>query len=127
MAVPTDRKYTSSHEWCKLDGDVAVVGVTQYAADQLSDITFVELPAVGSAVTAGEPFGEIESVKSAGDMYSPLSGEVLDANQAVADTPALINSDPFAAGWIFKIKPADPAQMDALLAPEAYDALVEES
>jgi len=127
MAVPTDRKYTESHEWCKLDGDVAVVGVTQFAADQLTDITFVELPAVGSSVTAGTPFGEIESVKSAGDLNAPVSGEVVDANEALNDTPGLINSDPFDEGWVFKVAPADPEEMDSLLDPAAYEGLIEES
>ena len=126
MAVPTDRKYSKSHEWCKLDGAVAVAGLTQYAADQLTDITFVELPAPGTAVTAGEPFGEIESVKSAGDLYAPVTGEIIEANEALADNPGLINEDPFEAGWILRIKPSDPAQMDDLLTPEAYEQMLDE-
>ena len=121
MAVPTDRRYSQTHEWCKKEGDQAVAGITQFAADQLTDITFVELPAVGTAVKAGEPFGEIESVKSAGDLYAPISGEVTAVNASLADDPGLINRDPFGAGWMIRIKPANPDQYDNLLDSAAYE------
>lgn len=126
MDIPADRKYAKSHEWCKIDGDLAIAGITQYAADQLTDITFVELPATGTKVAAGESFGEIESVKSAGDMYAPISGEVVESNQALADNPGLINTDPFESGWILRIKPADAGEMDGLLDPDAYEAMLNE-
>ncbi len=126
MAVPTDRKFSNSHEWCKLDGDIASAGITQYAADQLTDITFVELPAVGTAVTAGEPFGEIESVKSAGDLNAPISGEVVETNGALVDNPGLLNEAPFGAGWILRIKLSDPAEMDNLMDGAAYEQMLED-
>lgn len=122
MPVPTDRKYTETHEWCRPEGDQAVIGITQFAADQLTDITFVELPQPGAKLQAGRPFGEIESVKSAGDLYAPVSGEVVEANQALASDPGLINRDPFGQGWIVRVRPSDPADADRLLDAAAYEA-----
>ena len=121
MAAPADRRYTETHEWCRMDGDQAVVGITRFAADQLTDITFVELPAVGSTVRAGEPFGEIESVKSAGDLYAPISGEVVAANGALSSDPGLVNRDPFGEGWMIRIRPSQPREFDNLLDAPAYD------
>lgn len=126
MAVPNDRRYTETHEWCKLDGEQAVVGITQFAADQLTDITFVEMPAVGTQVAAGRPFGEIESVKSAGDLYAPVSGEVVAVNEAISADPGLINRDPFGQAWILRIAPADASEMDALMDGQAYEATTAE-
>ncbi len=127
MDAPKEYRYTESHEWCKLDGQTATVGLTRFAADQLTDITFVELPEPGTTVTAGQPFGDIESVKSAGEMYAPVSGEVTAVNEALNDTPGLINSDPFGQGWILKIKVSDPAELDALMDADAYASAVEAS
>lgn len=126
MSTPTDRRYTRTHEWCKLDGQTATVGISQFAADQLTDITFVRLPEAGQVISAGEPFGEIESVKSAGDLYSPVSGEVQAVNETLADDPGLINRDPFEQGWLIRVKVSDPAEADRLLDPAAYDALLAE-
>lgn len=114
-------KYTDQHEWVALSGDVATVGITDYAADKLGDVVFVELPAVGSTVTAGEVCGEIESTKSVGELYAPVTGEVVEINDAVVDDPASVNGDAFAA-WLVKIQ-VDPADVDALLDRAAYVAL----
>ncbi|MBN9224712.1 MAG: glycine cleavage system protein H [Microbacterium sp. SCN 70-27] len=114
-------KYTDQHEWVALSGDVATVGITDYAADKLGDVVFVELPAVGSTVTAGEVCGEIESTKSVGELYAPVTGEVVEVNDAVVDDPASVNGDAFAA-WLVKIQ-VDPADVDALLDRAAYVAL----
>ncbi|MFW6155436.1 MAG: glycine cleavage system protein GcvH [Planctomycetota bacterium] len=127
MDAPKDYRYTESHEWCKLDGETATVGLTRFAADQLTDITFVELPETGTTVTAGQSFGDIESVKSAGEMVAPISGEVVAVNEALNDNPGLINSDPFVDGWILKVKASNPAEIDALMDAEAYGAKVEAS
>ena len=123
MGVPTDRRYTETHEWCRVeDGGFAEVGITQFAADMLTDITFVDLPTLGEAVQAGEPFGEIESVKSAGDLYAPVSGTVLEINGDLTKDPGVINRDPYAAGWMIRLKPFDPADLKSLLDPGAYEA-----
>ena len=121
MSVPTDRRYARTHEWCKLEGGRAVVGITQFAADQLTDITFVELPAVGTKVEAGKPCGQIESVKSAGDLYAPVSGEVAAVNDALTDEPGLVNRDPFGTGWFVMIRPGNAGEMDGLLDAAAYE------
>ena len=122
MTDLTALKYTAEHEWVALDGDVATVGVTSYAADKLGDVVFVELPAVGSAVTAATVVGEIESTKSVGELYAPLTGEVVAVNDAVVDDPGLVNADPFGAGWLVKIT-VDPAQVAGLLDRDAYISL----
>lgn len=115
-------KYTEEHEWIALDGDVATVGITDYAADKLGDVVFVELPAVGSDVTAATVVGEIESTKSVGELYAPLTGEVVAVNDAAVDDPSLVNSDPFGAGWLVKIR-VDAAAVSDLLDRDAYVAL----
>jgi glycine cleavage system H protein len=122
MTDITALKYTAEHEWVALDGDVATVGITSYAADKLGDVVFVELPAVGTAVTAATVVGEIESTKSVGELYAPLTGEVLEVNDAVVDDPSLVNADPFGAGWLVKIT-VDPASVDGLLDRDAYVSL----
>lgn len=114
-------KYTEEHEWVAVDGDVATVGVTDYAADQLGDVVFVELPAVGAQIAAGDVCGEIESTKSVGELYAPLSGEVVEINDAVVDDPSLVNADAF-ANWLVKVR-IDPADADGLLDRDAYVAL----
>ncbi len=121
MTDLTSLKYTDEHEWVALAGDVATVGITDYAADKLGDVVFVELPAVGSTVTAGEVCGEIESTKSVGELYAPVTGEVVEVNDAVVDEPASVNGDAFGA-WLVKIQ-VDPADVDALLDRAAYVAL----
>lgn len=117
-------KYTAEHEWVAFDAatGTATVGITDYAADKLGDVVFVELPAVGAAVTAATVVGEIESTKSVGELYAPLTGEVVEANDAVVDDPSLVNADPFGEGWLVKIS-ADQAAVDGLLERDAYVAL----
>ena len=121
MTDLTALKYTDEHEWVALAGDVATVGITDYAADKLGDVVYVDLPAVGSTVTAGEVCGEIESTKSVGELYAPLTGEVVEVNDAVVDDPASVNGDAFGA-WLVKIQ-VDPADADALMDRDAYVAL----
>jgi glycine cleavage system H protein len=115
-------KYTAEHEWIAIDGDVATVGITDFAADKLGDVVFVELPAVDSGVSAGQVVGEIESTKSVGELYAPLTGDVVAANQEVVDDPSLVNSDPFGGGWLVKIR-IDGSAPAELLDREAYVAL----
>lgn len=122
MTDLTALKYTAEHEWVALDGDVATVGITSYAAVKLGDVVFVELPAVGSSVTAATVVGEIESTKSVGELYAPLTGEVVEVNDAVVDDPSLVNADPFGAGWLVKIT-VDPAAVADLLDRDAYISL----
>jgi glycine cleavage system H protein len=121
MSIPTDRRYLESHEWHKLDGDIATIGITQSAADELTDITFVSLPKIGDKVEAGKRFGEIESVKATGDLYSGVSGTVSEINGQLASDPGLVNRDPFAAGWMVKLKVANPADLNKLLSAEEYE------
>ncbi|MBI5774117.1 MAG: glycine cleavage system protein GcvH [Verrucomicrobia bacterium] len=122
--VPSDLKYAKSHEWARVAGDTATIGITDHAQHELTDVVFVELPAVGRAVKAGEACAVVESVKTASDIYSPVGGEVVEVNNAVVKDPALVNSDPYGAGWFYKVKLANPAELGALLAPEAYAAQI---
>lgn len=122
--VPADLKYAKSHEWVRLAGDVATVGITDHAQHELTDVVFVELPAVGRKVKAGEACAVVESVKTASDIYSPVSGEIVAANAAVAENPALVNTQPFADGWFFQIKLANPAELGALLDAAGYSQLI---
>lgn len=124
---PTDRRYTVEHEWIKLDGDVAVVGITHFAQDQLGDVVYVELPKVGDRVEAMKPFGVIESVKTASDLYAPVTGMVSAVNGQLADEPQLVNDAPYEAGWLIKITPDNPADIDALLTAEQYAEKVAEA
>jgi glycine cleavage system H protein len=118
--VPSDLKYAKSHEWVRASGDTATVGITDHAQAELTDIVFVELPAVGRQVKAGEACAVVESVKTASDIYSPVSGEIIEINKAVVDNPALVNSAPDSDGWFFKIKLSNSAELNALLSPEKY-------
>ena len=121
-----DFKYTTEHEWLKIEGgDVAVIGITDYAQDALGDVVFVQVPAVGTAVTAGESLGEVESTKSVSDIYAPLTGTVVEVNEALADHPESLNGDPYGAGWLCVIEVADAAEVDELLDAPAYRALIE--
>ena len=122
--VPEDLRYAKSHEWVRIDGEVATVGITDHAQHELTDVVFVELPAVGRQVKAGESCAVVESVKTASDIYSPLTGEVLAVNAAVVENPALVNSDPYGAGWFYRLRLAQPGEVAALLAPGAYRTLV---
>ena len=122
--VPADLKYTKSHEWVRLSGDTAVLGITEHAQHELTDVVFVELPEVGRKVKAGEACAVVESVKTASDIYAPLSGEVIEINKAVVDDPALVNREPFAGGWFVKLKLAAPAEAAGLLSPSAYQAQI---
>ena len=124
MSAPTDLRYTRDHEWVRVDGDEATVGITQYAADQLGDIVFVELPEAGRDVEMSKPFGVVESVKAVSDLFAPISGSVASINDALSATPELVNSDPYGEGWMIKIAVADAAQFDDLLDGAAYDDLV---
>lgn len=121
MPAPTDRRYADSHEWHKTEGETITIGITRFAVDELTDITYVELPSVGDDVTAGEAFGEIESVKATSELYSGITGKVVAVNDELADNPGLINEDPHDAGWLIKVDPDDAAQLDALYDPEAYN------
>ncbi len=124
--VPVDLRYTKEHEWVRLDGDEAVVGITAFAADQLGDVVFVELPAVGRALAQHATFGVVESVKAVSDLFTPLGGEVVAINDALAGQPELVNSDPYAGGWMLRLKVADAAQVDGLLDAAAYEQLTSE-
>ncbi|WP_439565840.1 glycine cleavage system protein GcvH [Microcella sp.] len=122
-AVPADLQYTAEHEWVRLEGDVATVGITQYAADALGDVVYVDLPKVGAALAAGSIVGEVESTKSVGELYAPLDGEVVEANSAVVDAPETINSDPYGEGWLVKVR---VSSTPALLSADEYRALIGE-
>jgi glycine cleavage system H protein len=119
-----DLRFTKDHEWVRLDGDVATVGITAFAQDQLGDVVFVELPAVGKKVEQGKDAAVVESVKAASEVYAPLDGEVTEINDALTGDPALVNADPTGAAWFFKMRISNKAQLDALLDQAAYDAYV---
>ncbi|MBD5278362.1 MAG: glycine cleavage system protein GcvH [Bacteroides sp.] len=125
MTIKENLRYAESHEWVSLDGDIATVGITDYAQHALGDIVYVDMPEVGDEVSAGEEFGAVESVKAASDLYSPVSGEVVEINEALDDEPGLINQDAF-ANWIIKVKVSDAAELDNLLDAEAYAKICEE-
>lgn len=124
MNVPSELKYRDTHEWVRVEDGVAVVGITDYAQGELGDVVYVELPELGRKVEAGEAVAVIESVKTASDIYAPVSGEIVEVNEALADSPELVNEDPYGKGWLFKIKMADQSELDALLDAEAYKALL---
>jgi glycine cleavage system H protein len=121
--VPADLRYTKDHEWVRVEGDQATIGITDYAAEQLGDIVFVELPDVGRTLAQFATFGVVESVKAVSDLFAPLGGEVTETNTALSDQPELVNSDPFGDGWMLRVRIADEAQLESLLDPTAYDAL----
>ena len=122
--IPSDLKYTKSHEWVRASGGTATIGISDHAQHELTDIVFVELPEAGRQVKAGEACAVVESVKTASDIYAPLSGEILEANKAVVDNPALANSEPYGNGWFFKIKLSNPAELNALMSPDQYKAQI---
>jgi glycine cleavage system H protein len=124
--IPSDLRYTKEHEWVRVEGDVATVGITQHAADQLGDIVFVELPEPGKRLEQFATFGVVESVKAVSDLFAPVAGEVLEGNPGLATTPEVVNSDPYGAGWMLRVRLSDPAQLGQLLDPAAYEALTAE-
>lgn len=124
MNLPENVKYTSEHEWIRLEGEVAYIGITDYAQEQLGDIVFVDIQTVGETLEAGEVFGSIEVVKTVSDLFLPVAGEVLEANEALADQPELVNKDPYGEGWLIKIKPASNADFDALMDAAAYKDII---
>ncbi|MBK9185785.1 MAG: glycine cleavage system protein GcvH [Moraxellaceae bacterium] len=123
-STPIELKYATSHEWVRLEGDIAIVGITDHAQEALGDLVFVELPDLGDTVNAGDEAGVVESVKAASDIYAPVSGEVVEVNPALEDTPELINSDPYGEGWMYKIRVSDMAELDDLLSADEYDEQV---
>ncbi len=124
--IPADLKYAKSHEWVRVAGETATVGVTDHAQHELTDVVFVELPAAGRQLKAGDSCAVVESVKTASDIYSPVSGEVTEVNQAVAQNPGLVNTDPYGDGWFFKVRLANPGEVGNLLNPEQYRAQIGE-
>jgi glycine cleavage system H protein len=124
MNFPENIKYTNEHEWIRVEGDVAYVGITDYAQDQLGDIVFVDIQTVGETLNAGDVFGTIEVVKTISDIFLPVGGEVLEQNEALVDQPELVNQDPYGEGWLVKIKPAEDADFDSLLSAEDYKKLI---
>ncbi len=125
MPSPRDLRYTKSHEWVKVDGDVATIGVTDYAQSELGDITYLELPDPGGLLNGGEPFGVVESVKAASDIYAPVDGEVIERNEDAVAAPDVVNSSPYEGAWLIKVRLNDPTQVESLLTPDQYDELVE--
>jgi len=126
MGYPTQFRYSKDHEWIEVKGDIGVVGITDYAQHELGDVVFVELPAVGATLMAGKNFGSVESVKAVSDIYAPVTGEVAEANSALVKAPEAINTDPHGAGWLIKIKLANPSELNALMDAKAYEAYIAE-
>src|SRR3954454_20534535 len=127
MTSPSDLEFTKSHEWLRIDGDVVTIGVNDHAQSELGDITYLELPDPGSEISAGDPFGVVESVKAASDIYSPIDGEVIERNEAAVDAPEVVNNSPYGDAWLIKVRVADPAQVDSLMDPSTYDEFAEAS
>ena len=125
--VPADLRYTKDHEWVRVDGDTATIGVTDFAAQQLGDVVFVDLPAVGRSIEQFATFGVVESVKAVSDLYAPVSGEVVEVNADLAGKPELVNSEPFGAGWMIRLRVGDPKQVEGLLDAAAYEQLTAEA
>ena len=122
MSIPAELRYTPEHEWLSVEGSTASIGITEYAAQQLGDVVYVSLPAVGATVTAGEPCGEVESVKSVSDLYCPVDGEVIEVNTELDDDPALVNAEPYAAGWMFRVRVAEDGNGNPALPPDLLSA-----
>ncbi|MDR3117926.1 MAG: glycine cleavage system protein GcvH [Mediterranea sp.] len=124
MNIPQELKYTNEHEWIRLEGDVAYVGITDYAQEQLGDIVFVDIPSVGETLEAGEIFGTIEVVKTVSDLFIPVAGEVIEQNEALEENPELVNTDPYGQGWLIKIIPSSVEDLDDLLDADSYKAVI---
>jgi glycine cleavage system H protein len=125
MNIPAELRYSSDHEWVRIEGTTATIGITEYAQDALGDVVFVEMPDAGSAVASGDSFGEVESTKSVSDIYAPVTGAVAEINDALESQPELLNSDPYGAGWICRIEISNPSELDGLMDAEAYRILTE--
>jgi len=125
MNIPANLKYTQDHEWVQIEGDVATIGVTDFAQGELGDVVFVEIETEGETLDKGETFGTVEAVKTVSDLFMPVGGEVSEFNEALADEPELVNKDPYGKGWMIKIKIADTAELDDLLSPEDYQKMIE--
>ena len=124
MNIPTELKYTKDHEWVKIDGEIATIGITDFAQQELGDIVYIEIESVGETLDAEEVFGTVEAVKTVSDLFMPLSGEVLEFNAALEDTPESVNDDPYKSGWMIKVKIEDPSQISDLLDFDAYKQLI---
>lgn len=122
---PRDCRYSKEHEWVRLEGGLATVGITDYAQDQLGDMVYVELPPLGEILTQFQPFGVVESVKAASDLYAPLSGEVLKVNEELSDHPEFVNEDPYGKGWMIRIEPSNTSELESLLTAEGYEGYLE--
>jgi len=125
MNIPAELRYSSDHEWVRVEGTTVTIGITEYAQDALGDVVFVEMPDQGLAVSAGETFSEVESTKSVSDIYAPITGSIAEVNEALESQPELLNSDPYGAGWICRIEISDPSELDGLMDAEAYRTLTE--
>jgi glycine cleavage system H protein len=123
---PNELKYDKQHEWVRVEGDIAVIGISEFAQDQLGDVVYVDLPSEGDSIVAGDTFGEIESVKSVSELYSPVSGEIVKVNDALRDTPETVNADPLGEAWMIQVRLEDPSQVDALMSAEDYEAFITE-
>lgn len=126
MDLPDELKYTEEHEWIAIEADIATIGISDFAQSQLGDVVFVELPEVGDVLEAGKPFGVVESVKAVSDIYSPLSGEVIEINEELPDTPETLNTSPYEDGWLIKMRLSNPEELDELLDADSYQELIEE-
>ncbi len=126
MNFPEELKYSKEHEWVRMEGDIAIIGITDYAQDQLGDIVFVDIPTEGEELEADEVFGSIEVVKTVSDLFMPIAGEVLEQNEELEDNPELVNEDPYGKGWLIKVKPASDADFDSLLSAAAYQEIINE-
>lgn len=124
MAHPSDRRYSQEHEWVLVEDDVATIGISDFAQDQLGEVVYVDLPSTGDTLATGDSFGEIESVKSVSELFAPLSGEIVEVNSVLSDTPEVVNADPHGTGWMVKVAVDDIAQLDALMSAEEYDAFI---
>jgi glycine cleavage system H protein len=120
LHFPENVRYTKDHEWARLDGDIVIAGISDYAQDQLGDVVYVELPPIGDRFENGEVFGTVESVKAVSELFMPIAGEVVAINAALSDTPDVVNADPYGAGWMIHIRPSDPASIETLMTREAY-------
>jgi glycine cleavage system H protein len=125
MNIPSDLRYSTDHEWVRVDGDTVTIGITEFAQDALGDVVFVELPETGTSVAAGATFSEVESTKSVSDIYAPVTGSISAVNDTLESAPELLNSDPYGDGWICRIRMADPSELDGLMDADAYRALTE--
>lgn len=126
MAHPSDRKYSNEHEWVLVDGDVATIGITDFAQDQLGEVVYVDLPDEGESVSAGDTFGEIESVKSVSELFAPVTGEIVEVNSGLSDAPETVNADAHGAGWMIKVRLEDSSELDALMSSDEYESFLAE-